>query len=234
MDETFGDPDLDGQVRFGSALYGPQRLDFFLAADIGKLGELAPHVPEPEPIEGDQEGWERSLVRSSILRADAIERALTEAVPGVKPRIEANLSGGVDSAGPGLGIEGEIIRLLVSDDPLGRVANLLQVGTSILLLKKWLETRTEKPVPISDGVAVIEATIALENDSGIRDSTLAFVSNVPPREFDYVGPRDAYVVGLRAKDELHVFLVGVYGGVARHDSWNLAELPARQEPPAHG
>ncbi len=203
-------PTSTNSVRFGSALYGPQRLDFFLAADIEKLGELAPGRSCAGANPGGQEGWERKIVRSSILRADAIEAALTEAIPGVKPRIAANRTGPSIPQAQALALKAKSSGCSCPTTRWVELRTFFRWELPLFLLKKWLETRTERPVPISDGVAVIEATIALESDSGIKDLTLAFVSNVPPREFDYVGPRDANVVGLPAKDELQDSLLDLW------------------------
>ena len=223
-DETFGIEPDPNEIRYGSAQFGPVRLEFFVAVDESGLAKAIPLPPLPEPNPNDREAWERYQARRALAKADTVEGALRQAAPGLDLRIEAPVQPATDTAGPGLGIEGEFIRFLISDDPVGRVADLLALAIGIRSLRDWLGEHTHKPTAISDGIAVILAAEAVEQSTGTRDTTVAFVAMIPPAAFDYAGPRDGYVVGLRAGSTLFVTVVGLYGRIIRQDSWPVDDL----------
>lgn len=217
--------DVDRQV-FGSAQFGPERLDFFLVADQMRLAEKIRVPPIKEADPNDAEAWQRFQARVALAKADAYEAALSEAVPAITSRISVSIGGDVDTAGPGLGIEGEFIRFLVSEDPIGRTADLIALAVGVRALHGWLAEKTKRPVVVSEGAAVIFASAAVEARTGSRDTTLAFVSRIPPAQFDYSGPRDGYVVGLRDEASLHMTMVGLYGQIVHEESWPVAGLLA--------
>lgn len=220
IDEEWSEFD-DGETReFGRAKVGPQVLEFAIGVEFGALDRTFPPPAIPAPPSADAEAMERHWARLALARVDTIEGAMREAMPGLEVRLRAEIQGPVAGGGGG-GIEGELLRILVGDDPLGRVADLVALGIALRGLKGWIEDRTKARVEISDGVAVVFASEALQEATGITDSTLAFVAAVPPKNVDEMGSLDGYVVALRTGDVLRLFTVSPTGIVAAAGEWPI-------------
>jgi hypothetical protein len=219
----------DGEsLGFGRARIGPVVLDFAVGIDPGALERAFPAPSIPAPASTDTEALERFWARSALARVDAVEGAVHQANPDVEVRLTAELQGRTDGGGGG-GIEGELLRILVGDDPLGRVADLVALGVAIRGFKKWLEDRTGARVEISDGVALLVASEALQQETGATDSTVAFVTVVPPKAVDELGYIDGYVVGLRSDNALHIFVVSATGSVVSAGVWPIEMRPPASE-----
>jgi hypothetical protein len=221
VDDETPDDEWGRELIFGTAQLGRSKYDFYLvyqAEDIQPALGIAPFEPAVRP--GDRELARRLEMKNRLRVAEALEAAIVEAAPGIEARATVDFEQGVRTAGPGLG--GEVLRFFVSDDPLGRLADLISILGAVKAAKGWLEGHQSAAVRISDGVAILLAADALTESRGILDVSVHYCAPLDDLEDGYstVG----FLVGLRHADGLTQVVVGASGRVGAIEDIDLKSV----------
>jgi hypothetical protein len=134
------------------------------------------------PVDQDAITWEedfRRYLRLEFSRAEAIEVGIARDLPDVKAHAFVHTSFGT-TTGPGV-LPPSLLALLVTDDPIGRIADLLAFGMAARQLLDWIRSKRGRVFAIDDGIAVLLAAGAIERETGDHDLTLLFAQSVSPR-----------------------------------------------------
>jgi hypothetical protein len=234
-DETLGY--AADRVGWGRAIVDGKDLRFDLYYDEPALIE-ALHVELPESPEDwgdldDMEVYRRWQARRGLAIADATESFVRDVSQDVRARITIEW-GGPSTAGPGA-IEGQVLSFLLGDQPIDRLASLIEIaGAGWLAVKAALAATSERPVGISDGWAVVIATRSVEEAYEAHATDLVEVTPLHPHNPDRFGTPEGYAVQLRDDDWLYSVVVSFPGDTLSVNRVELGRLSQRIEPEAEG
>jgi hypothetical protein len=217
--QTYDDEDLakpwQGNDESGVALVGYARVaGRFLSFHVRGHFNYTTGMPEDllrPPSSRDSEEDKRLTARVGIARAEAVEAAIAARYPGLPVRAVARILP-PDTTGPGGDIP-PILAMVLSDDPVGRIADYVALGVATLGLIKWIGARKGSIDAIDDGIAMLIAASAIEAQTGARDLTLAAVQRLSAADPDPDFGRHpvGFVVGFRDDDNVYEVAISLQG-----------------------
>lgn len=202
-------------IGWGFAKIDNRSLDFRLVYDGSAAHEkLGLNVADPGEVRTIRD--EDDLVRAQTERGLAVDEATRTFVTGVEPNVQVRVpfeKGLPNTAGGGF-LQGESLQFLLGTDPIGRVADLIEIaGAGWFLVHKALEALTEKPVAVSDGFAVVLATRAIAETFGTRATELIDVTELHPGDPNGLTEPEGYSLVLRDEEWVYLAIIGVFGDV---------------------
>lgn len=160
-------------------------------------GSLAPRGSSRAPRDAGQPDTYQSALRDharrELARVEQLESDLARDLPEVAAQAVADFDFG-STAGPGAG-EPAILALLLTDDPVGRVADLISWAVGAKAVYDWIRRKGGEITSIDDGVAVLYAADAIQEKTGDGDLTLLLADQVVPPHadpWDFAGYRVAF------------------------------------------
>jgi hypothetical protein len=165
------------------------------------------------------EAFRRQYARHGIARAEALELELSEVAPGVQLEVRADLEPATDTTGGVWVPPPDLVQILLTDDPIGRIAAYVGLAQGVRSLFGYLKAKGARRLTVDSGTAmVIAAEIAFQRtqslDLEVVDSRLTFPNG------DYEAIPDGYQVTFRDDATVYVVLVSLDGTAGQ-----VADLP---------
>jgi hypothetical protein len=202
----------------------------------GWLDELHGGFPGPAR-DSDYEQWRREAARHSMETAEALEAAIAAEFPGLPVRVRAKLDPELATGGPGIPPP-SIVALLLTDDPLGRIADFIALAQGLKALIGWVRRRGGSPFYIDDGVAFLVGADAVYAVTGRDDLSLEFVvpirssAYLTPPGIEWEGEIEGYLVGFRDERALYQVPVSLDGTTGEVTTVTLDIFVATRDPTA--
>jgi hypothetical protein len=200
-------------IGWGFAQIDATRLDFWLAYDpaalIQGLGLQLPEPPDDDELLDGRMAWDSAAADA----ATSLARTVDPSSPvQVRVEIHPKRYEGPATGGAG-GIEGELLRFLLSDDPIGRLADVLGIAAFGLAVKSKFAAVSSNAVGISDGFAVVEVARTIDAKYGARATTLLEAIHLHPSHLDKMNRVEGYLTVLRDDAWVYLVVVSFHGEV---------------------